>query len=331
MVAPPRSSPRTDTLLTYTNGTQLASALVKLYRDNATTLTPDALYSRVLRFPPTGPDAHRPFAARPGDCLIAVQGERDAVAPPGDTEGTIATTEQETSVGRVIASHGRHVMVEASDERRVPCSLSARRLQVVCGDEVRWRLSDSAGTGVVVDRLPRRSTLSRTNTKGQNEVVVANISQLIVVFAPEPTPDFFIVDRYIAAAELHGLKAVVVLNKCELISEPDACDVELATFAQIGYPTARCSATTGDGMPALSSRLEREVSVLVGQSGVGRSRLSRTPSCQGLDAETAVLSRGTMEGPARDERVNAASSAQQRRPDRLTGRARLRASTRVTD
>ena len=223
-----------------------------------------------------------------------MQGERDAVAPP-ETEGTIATTEQETSVGRVIASHGRHVMVETSDERRVPCSLSARRLQVVCGDEVRWRLSDSAGTGVVLDRLPRRSTLSRTSAQGQNEVVVANISQLIVVFAPEPKPDFFIVDRYIAAAELHGLKAVVVLNKCELISESDACDVELATFAQIDYPTARCSATTGDGMQALRSRLEREVSVLVGQSGVGKSTLANS-LLPGLDAETAVLSRGTMEG-----------------------------------
>ncbi len=186
-------------------------------------------------------------------------------------------------------------MVEAPHERRVPCSLSARRLQVVCGDEVHWRLSDSAGSGIVLDRLPRRSTLSRTNAQGQNEVVVANISQLIVMFAPEPKPDFFIVDRYVAAAELHGLKAVVVLNKCELSVESDDCETELSTFAQIGYATARCSAMTGDGMATLRARLEGEVSVLVGQSGVGKSTLANA-LLPGLDAETAALSRSTMEG-----------------------------------
>ncbi len=195
----------------------------------------------------------------------------------------------------MIASHGRHVMVETQHQRRVPCSLSARRLQVVCGDEVQWRLSDSAGSGIVLERLPRRSTLSRTNAQGQNEVVVANISQLIVIFAPEPAPDFFIVDRYIAAAELHGLKAVVVLNKCELSGDSEDCEAELATFAQIGYATVRCSATAGDGLAMLRSSLASEVSVLVGQSGVGKSTLANA-LLPGLDAETAALSRGTMEG-----------------------------------
>jgi ribosome biogenesis GTPase / thiamine phosphate phosphatase len=187
------------------------------------------------------------------------------------------------------------VLVETDGERCVPCSLSARRLQVVCGDEVRWRVRDSAGSGIVFDRLPRRSTLSRVNAQGQNEVVVANISQLVVVFASQPTPDFFIVDRYIAAAELHGLKAVVVLNKCELIGESDDCEAELATFARIGYATARCSATTGAGTTSLRSRLEGEVSVLVGQSGVGKSTLANS-LLPGLDARTAALSRSTMEG-----------------------------------
>ena len=228
------------------------------------------------------------------------------------------------SVGRVIASHGRHVVVEAHNQLpRAPARSSARRLQVVCGDEVQWRLSDSAGKGIVLDRLPRRSTLSRINAQGQNEVVVANISQLIVLFAAEPKPDFFIVDRYIAAAELHGLKAVVVLNKCELGASA-VCDAELSTFAQIGYATARCAATTGAGMTSLRSCLKGEVSVLVGQSGVGKSTLANTllPGLDAADRSSVTQHDGRS---ACNQRIDASPSARRRRPDRFTRCARLRA------
>ncbi|HZF27043.1 MAG TPA: ribosome small subunit-dependent GTPase A [Steroidobacteraceae bacterium] len=198
-------------------------------------------------------------------------------------------------LGRVIASYGRHVVVETAAQGSIPCTLAARRLQVVCGDEVRWKLSDTAGRGIVVDQLPRRSTLSRLNTTGQSEAVVANVSQLVVVFAPEPVPDFFIIDRYVAAAELHALKAVVVLNKQELTADSDACQAELSVYARIGYPVATCSANTGAGIAELRSSLRSEVSVLLGQSGVGKSTLANC-LLPGLEAQTAALSRSTLEG-----------------------------------
>ena len=199
-----------------------------------------------------------------------------------------------TLVGRVIASYGRHVVVEDPNQRRIRCRLAARRLQVVCGDEVQWR-EDGAGQGIVLEQLPRRSVLSRINTQGQTEAVVANITQLIVIFAPEPAPDFFIVDRYIAAAELYGLKAGVVLNKAELTAESDACRAELAGYGQIGYPTCSCSALASRGVDELRALLQNEVSVLVGQSGVGKSTLANW-LLPGLEAQTAALSRSTMEG-----------------------------------
>jgi ribosome biogenesis GTPase / thiamine phosphate phosphatase len=203
--------------------------------------------------------------------------------------------EERGEVGRVIASFGRHVVVETRDQGIIPCTLAARRLQVVCGDEVRWERSDTAGRGIVLDRLPRRSTLSRVNATGRSEAVVANVSQLVVVFAPEPVPDFFIVDRYIAAAELYGLKAIVVLNKSELVADADECRAELSVYQGIGYVVAVCSATTGAGVDELRPQLRSEVSVLLGQSGVGKSTLANG-LLPGLDAETAALSRSSMEG-----------------------------------
>jgi ribosome biogenesis GTPase len=197
--------------------------------------------------------------------------------------------------GRVVASFGRHVLVETRDHATIPCTLAARRLEVVCGDEVRWETSDTAGRGVVLDRLPRRSALSRVTTTGRSEAVVANVSQLLVLFAPEPAPDFFIVDRYIAAAELYGLKAIVVLNKSELTSPADQCHTELSVYQGIGYSVSVCSASTGAGVTELHSLLRSEVSVLLGQSGVGKSTLANC-LLPGLDAETAALSRSTTEG-----------------------------------
>ena len=202
--------------------------------------------------------------------------------------------ETETLLGRVIASHGRNVVVENGNQRRIPCALSARRLQVVCGDEVQWR-EDSSGRGVVLDQQPRRSELSRINAQGQSEVVVANVTQLLVVFAPEPRPDFFIIDRYLAAAELHGLKAGVALNKSELTTEGDACRSELESYARIGYATCLCSAVGAPGVSGLRALLQNEISVLVGQSGVGKSTLANC-LLPGLEAQTAALSRSTMEG-----------------------------------
>lgn len=202
--------------------------------------------------------------------------------------------ESVTFPGRVVASHGRNVVVENGNQRRIPCALSARRLQVVCGDEVQWR-EDGSGRGIVLEQQPRRSELSRINAQGQSEVVVANVTQLLVVFAPEPTPDFFIIDRYLAAAELHGLKAGVVLNKSELTTEGDPCRKELESYTRIGYTTCRCSAVGAPGVSDLRALLQNEISVLVGQSGVGKSTLANC-LMPGLEAQTAALSRSTMEG-----------------------------------
>jgi ribosome biogenesis GTPase / thiamine phosphate phosphatase len=204
--------------------------------------------------------------------------------------------EPQAQPGRVIASHGRRVLVQAADARRVPCAIRGRDLQIVCGDEVRWREDIGGDHGIVLERLTRRSVLERANSSGGTEVVVANLTQLIVVVAHEPTPDFFIVDRFLAAAELSGIRAALARNKIDAPGNANALlDAELANYARIGYSTVACSSTTGAGLDALRERLRDRVSVLVGQSGVGKSSLANQ-LIPGLQAETAELSAATEEG-----------------------------------
>lgn len=204
--------------------------------------------------------------------------------------------EQNAQTGRVIASHGRRVLVQSAEAHRVPCAIRGRDLQISCGDEVRWRYDVGGDRGIVLERLPRRSVLERANSSGGTEVVVANLTQLIVVVAHEPTPDFFIVDRFLAAAELSGIRAALARNKIDAPGNADGMlDAELENYARIGYITVACSGTHGTGMDVLRRQLGNEVSVLVGQSGVGKSSLANQ-LIPGLQAETAELSAATEEG-----------------------------------
>jgi ribosome biogenesis GTPase len=200
----------------------------------------------------------------------------------------------EPVAGRVIANHGRHVLVETTSGSRHPCTLFGRRLDAVCGDDVRWLPAEREGHGLVVERLPRRTVFARSESRGRAEAIVANLTQLIVVSAGLPRPDFFIIDRYLAAAESSGIAALVVLNKIDL-AESQATIAELEAYAAIGYRTLECCALNGTGIDALRDALRDQLTLLVGQSGVGKSSLANC-LLPGLNAETAELSRATVEG-----------------------------------
>ena len=197
--------------------------------------------------------------------------------------------------GRIVASYGRTVMVEDATGRRLPCRLHGRKLSAVCGDAVSWA-RDPAGDaeGIVHEIEPRRSLLMRLAGNGRSEPVVANLTQLVAMVAVRPAPDWAIVDRYLAGAAWCGIRAVVACNKAEL-GVPPAMGAELDVYAAIGYRLVQCSARAAGGLGALSAALAGESSVLVGQSGTGKSSLlnALVPEAR---AVTQEISAATEEG-----------------------------------
>ncbi len=174
----------------------------------------------------------------------------------------------------VIAAFGRHLIVRDSDQRELRARPSGRRLSIVCGDRVRCTHDRVHDEMLVVEVRPRTTLLARSSLRGDSEPVVANITQLIVVIAPVPKPDYFMVDRYLCAATAAGISGAVAVNKADL--DGGAVDDEdLAGLTIAGYPHVACSAKSGSGLDALRSLLSQSVSVLVGQSGVGKSSLVR--------------------------------------------------------
>jgi ribosome biogenesis GTPase len=198
--------------------------------------------------------------------------------------------------GRVIASHGRDASVLHESGGTVHCRLQGRRLAVVCGDRVLWSPARTeGGAGIVVEVLPRASVLSRISARGVPEAVAANLTQLVAVIAPVPAPDFGLCDRYLAAAEWSGLAACVVANKSDLPAAEDALGAALEEYARVGYPVLRSSKRQEYGMGALRAQLAPHTSVLVGQSGVGKSSLTNR-LVPGVEAAVAEVSRASEAG-----------------------------------
>mgnify|MGYP000917284999 CR=1 FL=1 len=113
--------------------------------------------------------------------------------------------------GIVAANFGRQVLVENAEGALIPCIMSGRKLRPVTGDRVMWEPLDGKNKGLVCEVLPRDNELTRPDRRGRTDVLAANVSQVMVVCAPRPTPDLFLIDRYLAAAAFMGASASVVL------------------------------------------------------------------------------------------------------------------------
>ena len=181
---------------------------------------------------------------------------------------------------QVTAVHRRLLHIRAPDGSELPARIGSRDLLAVCGDLVQCAFDTRHQEWHVTGIEPRRNGLYRSNARGGGELIAANLSQLVVVVAPLPRPDLFVADRYLSAAHCSGIRALILVNKCDL-EMPAESDADLAAYERAGIALLRVSAHSGD-LEALRSRLRGETSILVGQSGVGKSSLLRAllPSCE---------------------------------------------------
>jgi ribosome biogenesis GTPase / thiamine phosphate phosphatase len=175
---------------------------------------------------------------------------------------------------RVTAVFGRDLLVRDAGGAELRARPKGRKLNIVCGDDVRCERDAAHDQITVMEARPRRSALYRSNMRGEAEAVVANVSQLFVVLAPKPVPDLFVIDRYVAAATSGGIAATLVMNKQDLPIDDDLRS-ELASYEAEGYRTLTCSAKHDNGVDSLIEASAGSVAALVGQSGVGKSSLIR--------------------------------------------------------
>ncbi|MGN7834668.1 small ribosomal subunit biogenesis GTPase RsgA [Acinetobacter sp. 22323] len=142
---------------------------------------------------------------------------------------------------------------------------------LVTGDRVKWQADPNTGLGIITAIHPRKSLLTRPDRYHKVKPVAANISLIVIVFAPLPEPAPGLIDRYLVACADAEIHALLVLNKSDLLKENDPILELLKEYENLGYEVMQ---TQSDGdLTELSARLNDETVAFVGQSGVGKSTL----------------------------------------------------------
>jgi ribosome biogenesis GTPase len=176
--------------------------------------------------------------------------------------------------GLVIAAHGRHYMVAPEDgSPMLQCFPRGKRSEVAVGDHVIYEPT-SADQGVIVEIGERRNLLYRSD-QYKSKLFAANLDQLLVVLATEPHFSEDLLGRALVAAEANELKPLIVLNKTDVTGALEGARKRLEPYRALGYTVVEVSIKTQPdaARPALLEHLQGHSTLLLGQSGMGKSTL----------------------------------------------------------
>jgi ribosome biogenesis GTPase len=182
--------------------------------------------------------------------------------------------------GRVLSVYGLASRVQADDGQFYRCAVrrllktitTDKRHVLAAGDRVLFRLAPGTLEGIIERVEPRHGSISRTS-RGRQHVLVTNVDRLLIVTsAAEPRLKPNLIDRLLVAAEKGRVEPVIVINKVDLVDMATLQPL-VGVYSQMGYQVLQASAATGQGLDRVKRVLADHESVVVGQSGVGKSSL----------------------------------------------------------
>ncbi|WCM18904.1 ribosome small subunit-dependent GTPase A [Paraburkholderia bryophila] len=176
--------------------------------------------------------------------------------------------------GLVVAAHGRHYLVAPEDgSPMLQCFPRGKRSEVAVGDRVIYEMT-SADQGVIVEIGERRNLLYRSD-QYKSKLFAANLDQLLIVLATEPHFSEDLLGRALVAAEANELKPLIVLNKTDVSAELAWARKRLEPYRALDYTVVEVSIKTQPeaAHAALSEHLNGHSTLLLGQSGMGKSTL----------------------------------------------------------
>jgi len=203
-----------------------------------------------------------------------------------------SSTNDQLLTGRVVARFGKQAdVLPDNGTESIPCHIRANLNTValnkayvtdeaasggvVSGDFVLFSLEKDHQRGVIESVQSRSSVLLRPDTRSRLRPVAANLDAICIVIAPLPEPHNNLVDRYFVASEILAIEPVLVCNKMDML-DPHAKDDfqrRFKVYSDLGYQTFQLSARSGEGLEEFADFLKSKTSIVVGQSGVGKSSL----------------------------------------------------------
>ena len=174
-----------------------------------------------------------------------------------------------THTGLVTAAHGRHYVVELADGDLLHCFPRGKKHSYACGDIVDVeRAGDKQGK---IKKLNPRTSLLYRSDRYRKKIIAANITQAVIVVAAKPAFNEDLLLRCLVACEQQHIAALIALNKTDLVEETAKAAIALALYRELGYALVPLSAR--NDVSPLRSALQGHRSVLVGQSGMGKSTI----------------------------------------------------------
>lgn len=208
-----------------------------------------------------------------------------------------STTNAPSTEGRVVVNFGARCLVEDSGGQLIRCQYPRKLLRPVCGDLVRFAPIEGQSQGVLTEILPRRNELVRHDLRSNSRVLASNLDVVLVVLAAKPEPDLSLLDRYLVATEVLGLRPIIVFNKQDLLNTEThrQWTENLSDYGRLEYPVIWTSTTRGLGLDSIQAELRGCTGIVVGQSGVGKSSLVEA-LIPDLSVQVKALSEASGEG-----------------------------------
>ncbi len=200
----------------------------------------------------------------------------------------------------VLVSYGGQGVVLLPDGERKRCKFRRKVGRPFCGDRVLVGRADEASL-VVEAILPRDNYFVRADERQRQHIIAANLDQVLIVVAAAPLPSRDLMERYLLAVHSLGIEPIIVLNKTdlELAADETAAGAKvlehMPDYEALGYTVILTSCKTAPGITGLKPVLKDRTSILVGQSGVGKSSLINQ-LLPDLHIQTNALSTATGKG-----------------------------------
>ena len=174
----------------------------------------------------------------------------------------------------MVAGHGRHVLVETPDGRRLICHPRGKKSQTVVGDQVLWQATQDEGT---IEKVLERRNLFYRQDEIRTKMFASNLDQVLVLIAAEPVFSESQLSRALIAAEAEKIKPIIALNKSDLTEPFGQAWERMSVYRDMGYtvvplalkPKAEGIAATE--LAALLPLLQGKTTLILGPSGSGKS------------------------------------------------------------
>jgi len=199
-----------------------------------------------------------------------------------------ASSQQAMNTGLVVATHGRHCVVELDDGTRIICHPRGKKSQSVVGDGVRWQASADEGT---IESVLTRKNLFYRRDEVRTKSFAANLDQVLILLAAEPEFSETQLSRALIAAEAEHIKPLIVMNKSDLGELFQLAWRRLSAYRHMGYVVLplelKSPRSVNPSLIELMAQMEGKTTLILGPSGAGKSTLvnALVPNARALTAE----------------------------------------------